>query len=203
MGRLEYSLLAQLVNPRIGETLLDIGCGTGHFSRRFRNAGLSVIGVDPDQPSLVFARKTFPEVGYIGGNALALPFSDRAFDHTIAVTSFCFIQQPEAALGELLRVSKKSVVLGLLNRSSLLHSRANSSKSYRKARWDTQEDVRAWLAIAQKKCPILTSWQIRCARSAIFLPAPLFLGRLAEKIIPSRLPLGGFLAVKLECKHSA
>ena len=203
MGGLEYSLLAQLVNPRAGETLLDVGCGTGHFSRRFRDAGVSVIGVAPDQPSLVFARRILPEIGYIGGNALALPFSARVFDHAIAVTSMCFIPQPESALGELLRVSKKRVVLGLLNRSSLLRLRANSSKSYKKARWDTQEDVRAWLAIAQKKHPILTSWQVHCARSTIFLPAPLFLSRLTEKVIPSHLPLGGFLAVKLACKDSA
>ena len=47
---LEFSLLTRLLRPTAGESLLDAGCGTGHFSRRFRQAGLEVTGIDSARP---------------------------------------------------------------------------------------------------------------------------------------------------------
>lgn len=47
IGAREFALMADLLGAHSGETLLDIGCGTGWFSRRFaREAGLSVTGID-------------------------------------------------------------------------------------------------------------------------------------------------------------
>jgi len=58
----EFSLLQRLMNPHTGESLLDVGCGTGHFTRRFAQAGLSVTGIDPDPKKLDFlAMFSFPK----------------------------------------------------------------------------------------------------------------------------------------------
>ena len=52
----EFDLMMRLLKPPAGATLLDIGCGTGHFSRRFTAAGLHVTGLDPDPAMLDYAR---------------------------------------------------------------------------------------------------------------------------------------------------
>ena len=94
IGDREFILLQSLLRTRKGGSLLDVGCGTGHFSRRFARIGLSVTGIDPDPAVLRCARTQGSDVHYLQVNAQELPFSDNAFDYMIAVTSLCFIDEP-------------------------------------------------------------------------------------------------------------
>src|SRR5512143_569731 len=83
-GQIEYDLLYRLVAPRSGESLLDVGCGTGHFTRRFARVGLVVTGVDTDANSLRFAAAhTAGREHYVFGDARALPFPARSFDSCV------------------------------------------------------------------------------------------------------------------------
>jgi 2-polyprenyl-3-methyl-5-hydroxy-6-metoxy-1,4-benzoquinol methylase len=56
IGDREFNLLQNLLSPEAGASLLDVGCGAGHFSRRFARVGFSVTGIDPDFAALKFAR---------------------------------------------------------------------------------------------------------------------------------------------------
>ena len=50
--------VARLLQPEAGESLLDIGCGTGYFTRRFAGeSSLRVVGLDPDNSALDYARE--------------------------------------------------------------------------------------------------------------------------------------------------
>lgn len=137
IGKIESALLLHLLQPHPGQTLLDVGSGTGYFSRRFTAAGLRVTGVDPDREMLHYARALEDGVEYLEATALHLPFADRSFDYCTAVTSLCFIAEPEQALAEMWRVSRHGVVLGLLNRHSLLYHLKHGRGAYRGARWDS------------------------------------------------------------------
>ena len=192
IGDHEFILLRNLSGAEAGDSLLDAGCGTGYFSRRFARLGLAVSGIDPDLETLKFARTQGEAVHYMQGNALALPFSDNAFDRTIAVTSLCFINDPLPALRELWRVTRHVLVLGLLNRHSLLHWKKQGQGSYRGARWDTTGEVlKQWI-------PALSPAPGKMVlRSAIFLPQGTGMAQWSEQRLPATLPWGGFLAVGL------
>jgi SAM-dependent methyltransferase len=190
IGEREFALLTRALAPRPGETLLDVGCGTGHFTRLFaQRAGVRVVGLDPSFDSLSFAvvHRTAGE-DYVAGRGERLPFRDASFDLTIAVTSLCFIRAQEDALREIVRVTRRRLALGLLNRRSLLYlqkGRGGGAGAYRGARWHTAAEVRTLFA----PLPVRG---LRLA-SAIFLPEGGLIARSAEEMLPERLPLGAFL----------
>lgn len=192
IGDREFILLQSLLRTPKGGSLLDVGCGTGHFSRRFSRSGLSVTGIDPAPAVLKFARTQGDDIHYMQGNALELPFADNSFDYTVAVTSLCFIEDPLLALREMWRVTRHTLVLGLLNRHSLLHWRKQGQGGYSGARWDTAGEVlKEWIPVftpAPKKIVV---------RSAIFLPQGTRIAQWSEQWLHGALPWGGFLAVGL------
>jgi len=146
IGEEEYRLLQSLLEPRAEETLLDVGCGTGWFTRRFAtdDAGW-VVGADIDLDMVRFATKHSPRsISYVAADARRLPFRDGSFDLVVSVTALCFVQDETQALAEMLRVARRRVVLGLLNRHSLLYlakGRGGGRGAYRGARWHTAAEA--------------------------------------------------------------
>ena len=48
IGEQEYQLLRMLLRPVAGQIMVDVGCGSGYFTRRFAADGVQVTGVDSD-----------------------------------------------------------------------------------------------------------------------------------------------------------
>ena len=186
----EFGLMMRLLAPPAGDTLLDVGCGTGHFSRRFAAAGLRVTGLDPDPAMLDHAHSRGGGVEYLRGTVTALPLPDGTYDYVTAVTSLCFIADAPHALREMWRVARRAVLLGLLNRRSLLYRQKRGRGAYRGARWDAPAEARRW-ARQLEPAPRVT------IRSAIFLPDGGTFARAVEAVLPGTLPWGAFLAVVL------
>lgn len=188
IGDREFEQLRTMLNPVPGETLLDVGCGTGYFSRRFaREAGLKVTGVDIDPDMIAFARVQAPEIEFALGNAERLSFADSSFDHVIAVTSLCFVADEQRAVSEMKRIARSRLVLGLLNRNSLLYRQKRRGQSYAGARWHSRAEARELLEDAG--CEDIS------LKSAVFVPEGSLPTRMIERLLPSQLPFGGFLAV--------
>lgn len=186
----ERRLLAGLLDPCPGETLLDLGCGTGYFSSAFGALGLTVTGLDTDLAALRFLMARDPTITLVAGAAESLPFAEGTFDCAMAVTSLCFVERPEQALAELWRVSRGAVVLGLLHRRSLLYLSRRGHGGYRGARWDLFAEVLGWTRDLTPAPRIEAHW-------AVFLPSAGPLARWIEGRLPASLPLGAFLAVAL------
>lgn len=191
IGGAEFALLVKRLRPARGATLLDVGCGTGYFTRRFVETGLHVTGIDSDAAMLTYAATRSSDIAYVQGSALRLPFADRAFDYVCAITSLCFIDTPAQAAEEMWRVSRHALVLGLLNRHSLLHRVKHEQGGYKGARWDSAKEARRWL---QPLGPVVDI----DIRSAIFLPSGNPFARTVERCLPNGLPFGGFLAVTVQ-----
>ena len=107
------------------------------------------------------------------------------------INSLCFIDDPVPAIGEMWRVSRKTLCLGLLNRRSLLFAQKHDRGGYRDARWDRVGYVRLWMNRLQLQ-PARTLY-----RSAIVFPGGDHFARWMESFWLNRLLLAGFLVVTL------
>jgi SAM-dependent methyltransferase len=183
----ELRLLQRLLAPKGGATLLDVGCGTGHFTRGFAELGFDLMGLDTDLAALRFARDR-NRARFVAGDARRLPFADRSFDHCIAVTSLCFVDDPARAVAEMWRVARHGIALGLLSRNSLLHRRKAGRGAYGGARWDRCDEARRWFSALPNAGPAVCRW-------AVFDPSGNPRARIIERLLPTSVPLGGFLAI--------
>ena len=194
IGDTEYRLLRRVLAPAPGDSLLDVGCGSGHFTRRFAREHLRVTGLDPDADMLRYAA-AHAAAGepYLLGDARALPFAARSFELCVCITALCFIRDESRALAEMVRVTRRRLVLGLLNRHSLLYlqkGRAGGAGAYRGAHWHTRAEVGELfegLPLAHIKL-----------RSAVFLPGASRYAQRFERALPQRLPWGSFLVVSAD-----
>jgi ubiquinone/menaquinone biosynthesis C-methylase UbiE len=194
IGETEYRLLHRVLAPAAGDSLLDVGCGSGYFTRRFAQDNLRVTGIDPDVKMLCYAA-AHAAAGerYLLGDARTLPFPARAFDLCVCITALCFIPEQSRALAEMVRVTRRRLVLGLLNRHSLLYlqkGRAGGTGAYRGAHWHTPAEMHKLF----ERLPVARL----ALRSAIFLPGGDRFAQLCEQVLPSRLPWGSFLVVSAD-----
>ena len=75
-------------------------------------------------------------VPLVQSDARRLPFAYGAFDLTVLITTLEFLEQPREALAEALRVSRRGVVLGVLNRWSVLGLQRRLAGFFRRTVYD-------------------------------------------------------------------
>lgn len=99
-----------------GAAVLDVGCGTGRWVRRYDELGFRVTGVDATAPMLRVARKLKTTAPLVAGEACRLPFPDARFDLVSDITVVQHISaslQPQA-LREMVRVIRPGGCLILM-----------------------------------------------------------------------------------------
>lgn len=199
IGETEFRLVAHFLAARPGESLLDVGCGTGWFSRRFAQDGLQVTGLDSNPEWLDYAHaRSDPAIRWLEGDAQALPLADSCFDHVLSIAALCFVKDEQKAVAEIVRVARRSFVIGWLNRTSLLYrdkGRQGASGAYRGARWHSAHEVRS-LFSGLPPCNLKL-------RSTIFLPSGSRCAFRLERAIPKMLLWGGLLLAAGEKSHLA
>ncbi len=190
---LETQLMRDLLQPMRGETVLDIGCGTGACLAAFLEMGLQVTGVDPSTYMLDLALK---KIGHRAelyrGYAEDLPFDDNSFNYGCLFTTLEFVEDPQKALAEAFRVAKDRVFIGVLNRYAIkgIQRRVKgifSPSIFNHARffsvWELKQMIRSLIG----NLPV--SWRTVCQ-------LPLNSGRLTTSLeqskIIQRCPFGAF-----------
>jgi SAM-dependent methyltransferase len=101
-----YEEALRRVDPRIGDLVLDIGCGVGAFLRLVSDRGGQPFGVDASQALLDLARERLPDADLRLGDMETLPYADDSFDLVTGFNSFFFANDIVAALREAGRVAK-------------------------------------------------------------------------------------------------
>jgi demethylmenaquinone methyltransferase / 2-methoxy-6-polyprenyl-1,4-benzoquinol methylase len=111
--RWRRATVRQTVRP--GDRVLDACCGTGDLAIAAKNAGAgNVVGVDFSPRMLDRARRKAPELEWVNGDVLALPFEDASFESAVVGFGVRNVEDLGAALRELRRVLRPGGRLGIL-----------------------------------------------------------------------------------------
>ncbi|GAA4660101.1 demethylmenaquinone methyltransferase [Streptomyces chumphonensis] len=105
-ARLWRRAVAQAVAARPGERVLDLAAGTGTSSLPFSRAGAYTVPCDFSTGMLAEGRQRHSWLPFTAGDATRLPFRDDAFDAVTISFGLRNVQDTQAALGEMLRVTR-------------------------------------------------------------------------------------------------
>lgn len=96
--------LRKAVAPSAGEKILDVAAGTGASSAALAVDGAEVIACDLSEGMIDVGRRRHPELQFIQGDAMELPFDDGSFDAVTISYGLRNIPDPARALREMSRV---------------------------------------------------------------------------------------------------
>lgn len=101
--------LLRIIAPRVGQTILDLACGQGFFSRAYADNGAKVVGVDIAPELIARAREqSKPNIVYHVGNAEKIPFIKNETIDVVSITlAIQNIENAKAVFLECFRVLKK------------------------------------------------------------------------------------------------
>jgi demethylmenaquinone methyltransferase/2-methoxy-6-polyprenyl-1,4-benzoquinol methylase len=115
-------VVAKAVGARPGERILDLAAGTGTSSATFTAGGAACVACDFSlgmlrvgvgrlghpgrRGDLAGGHREPGPLRFVAGDALRLPFADRAFDAVTSSFGLRNVADPDAALAEMFRVTK-------------------------------------------------------------------------------------------------
>ena len=97
--------LLDLLSPRPGERILDLGCGTGHLTGKIAGMGAAVVGVDSEPAMIEQARRNYPGTRFELGDARKLGF-ERSFDAVFSNAALHWIPEAEEVVARVWRALK-------------------------------------------------------------------------------------------------
>ena len=183
-------LILDLLAPREGERLLDVGCKTGNHLMFFRRAGCDVTGIDSSLSMLEAARKKLGNrADFHSGSPEDLPFSDNEFDVVTLINCLEFVDNPQKAIEEAIRVSRERVFIGFLNKYSFIAAQAMGifrSSLHNFSIWEINNMVKN----------VLSGTSVQWG-SVIFLPLSWypFAAGIEECIPVTKNPFGSFMGL--------
>lgn len=109
----------QMLGVQPNESVLEIGCGTGHALVEFTNTGGKIVAVDISEKMLKVARGNIgkKKVGLCQADGLHLPFFKEQFDNVFISFTLELFDTPEIpqVLNEIRRVVKEDGKLGIVS----------------------------------------------------------------------------------------
>jgi demethylmenaquinone methyltransferase / 2-methoxy-6-polyprenyl-1,4-benzoquinol methylase len=97
-----------------GDRVLDAACGTGDLAIIAGEAGATVTGLDFSEKMLERARRKRPDLEWVQGDLLALPFEDDTFDAATVGFGVRNVADLPGSIAELRRVLRPGGRIGIL-----------------------------------------------------------------------------------------
>ena len=193
---LEKRLFLRLVQPQRGQSLLEVGCGTGHNLEFFSELGLHVTGIDSSEPMLQMAAKRLgPDARLLLGEANRLAFDNNSFDIVALITVLEFLPDPAGTLKEAVRVSREKVYIGVLNKASILGIVRRIKGGFRKSIYNRAKFYTVW-KIERMSRRVLGNVSLRWESVLFFPPRWHQYCHWVDRFLPfQRNPFSAFLGI--------
>jgi ubiquinone/menaquinone biosynthesis C-methylase UbiE len=90
---------------KTAKNLIDIGCGNGYFLKQLKNNGLDLFGCD------IADTRRDGDYNFVRCSIAYLPFRDKLFDIVTCSHTLEHILNPEKAISELKRITRKQLII--------------------------------------------------------------------------------------------
>ncbi|MGA2301498.1 MAG: methyltransferase domain-containing protein [Candidatus Acidiferrum sp.] len=97
--------LVELLEPKPGERILDVGCGTGHLTAQIAASGALTYGIDQSPEMIRQAREKFPELRFDVMDAREISLEE-SFDAVFSNATLHWIKEPERVIRGIVKVLK-------------------------------------------------------------------------------------------------
>jgi len=140
---------AKKLRPR---TVLDVGCGEGFILANLKQnkVGKEHEGIEYVDKAIKLAKQLYPTLKILKGNIYKLPYQDNSFDLVLCTEVLEHLDYPERALKELLRVTKKHLLLTVPNEPYFTIQRVLRGKNILEL-GDHPEHIQHWSSRSFKK----------------------------------------------------
>ncbi|WP_423130570.1 class I SAM-dependent methyltransferase [Gaoshiqia sp. Z1-71] len=148
VDELEKQAILNLLKPVSPGKMLEIGCGTGHWTEFFSERGFHITATDVAESMLTFARKkAISQVQWMTADVRQLPFADHTFDQVAVITALEFCGDINHAFAEMKRVLKPGgwLIAGCLNSDSTLGKIKEQDPVFRHGDFMSREQLRSHL----------------------------------------------------------
>ncbi|WP_226666408.1 class I SAM-dependent methyltransferase [Metabacillus litoralis] len=98
--------LIDLLDPKEGEKILDLGCGTGDLAKNLFDKKIEVIGIDKSENMINQAKTKYPEIEFFVEDATELSYHQE-FDAVFSNAALHWIKTPKKALNCIYKSLKK------------------------------------------------------------------------------------------------
>ncbi|HMO56372.1 MAG TPA: class I SAM-dependent methyltransferase [Roseiflexaceae bacterium] len=171
-----HHTIAELAGTTDAQRVLDAGCGEGFGMRTALEPQFpQITGLDLSHESLSFAHQQSPATSFICGSMFQLPFANGAFDLVVCLEVLEHLDDPEAGLAELCRVSHHWLLLSVPHEP--LFRGANFLRGKNMHAWGNDEghvnhwSARGFARFVSRRCTIVSRrqsfpWTIVLCRKA-------------------------------------
>ncbi len=97
--------VVELLAPRAGERILDLGCGPGQLTQKISESGAEVVGVDSSPSMIGQARQNFPKLRFILQDAASMTFENE-FDAVFSNAALHWMLDPVAVVSAVSKALK-------------------------------------------------------------------------------------------------
>jgi ubiquinone/menaquinone biosynthesis C-methylase UbiE len=199
----QKKLVCELTVPVPGSLVLNVGCRAGHYLQLFRGEKCVVSGTDTSDNLLGVARDRLGTAADLRrARPEDLPYSDNEFDLVTLIHVLETCADPQKALAEAIRVSRRLVFIGLMNPYSLFGTKQRIKELVglpvsSPARYFRRHELEQTISRIMDH-PLITRGSVIC------LPEMLYsvFSELEEAIPWKNNPLGAFVGIAFPVKYT-
>lgn len=140
-----YNYLIATIKDFEIESVLDVGCGEGFTLNKLSEEGIGkkLEGVDFLKTAIDLGKKAHPKLTLNQGNIYKLEYKNNSFDLVMATEVLEHLEDPRKGLKELIRVSKKYLLLSVPNEPFFMGANFLRGKNW--SRWGNDiEHIQHW-----------------------------------------------------------